>query len=324
LFSVRGLLEVLFPLMRSKLLIHDLNEWQSWRADQTHGMKGLPLMKAIAMNNNRLLILLILTATLISSAFLTQSKITVKGSDTMVILSQRWAETYMGKTPGASIQVTGGGSGVGLAALINGTTDIANASRPIKSTEVGKLKARYNTLGIEIPCARDGITIYLHESNKVQALTLKQLSDIYQARITNWKQLGGEDAPIKLYGRENGSGTYAYFKEVVVRGDFAASCQTLPGTSTVVNAVKRDKNGIGYGGAAYAAGIKHCKVKKDAVSPALLPTPENIAKNVYPISRYLYMYLRNRPTGELKKFIDWILSAEGRKIVTEVGYFPVN
>lgn len=276
------------------------------------------------MKRNRLLIVLMLTATIISSAFMMQSKITVKGSDTMVILSQRWAETYMGKNPGASIQVTGGGSGVGLAALINGTTDIANASRPIKSTEVEKLKARYNTLGVEIPCAKDGITIFLHESNKIQELTLKQLSDIYQAKITNWKQLGGDDAPIKLYGRENSSGTYVYFKEEVVLGDYAASCQTLPGTAAVVNAVKKDKNGIGYGGSAYAAGVKHCKVKKDAGSPALLPTPENIAKNVYPISRYLYMYLRNRPTGELKKFVDWILSAEGQKIVIEVGYFPVK
>ena len=271
-----------------------------------------------------LTITLLATALLISGAFMQQSKITVKGSDTMVILSQRWAETYMGKNPGASIQVTGGGSGVGLAALINGTTDIANASRPIKGTEVEKLKARYNTLGVEIPCAKDGITIFLHESNKVQELTLKQLSDIYQAKITNWKELGGTDAPIKLYGRENSSGTYAYFKEEVVLGDYAASCQTLPGTAAVVNAVKKDKNGIGYGGAAYAAGVKHCKVKKDAASPALLPTTENIAKNIYPISRYLYMYMRNRPTGDLKKFVDWILSPEGQKIVTEVGYFPVK
>jgi len=269
--------------------------------------------------------MLLLSATIIiSGAFMLQSKITVKGSDTMVILSQRWAEIYMGKNPGASIQVTGGGSGVGLAALINGTTDIANSSRPIKSTEVEKLKARYNTLGVEIPCAKDGITIFLHESNKVQELTLKQLSDIYQAKITNWKEVGGDDAPIKLYGRENSSGTYAYFKDEVVHGDYAASCQTLPGTAAVVNAVKKDKNGIGYGGAAYAAGVKHCKVKKDAGSPGLLPTADNIAKNVYPISRYLYMYMRNRPTGDLKKFVDWILSPDGQKIVTEVGYFPVK
>ena len=277
------------------------------------------------MNKNSILIALMAAIVLITgAAFMQQSKITVKGSDTMVILAQRWAEIYMGKNPAVSIQVTGGGSGVGLAALINGTTDIATSSRPIKSSEIEKLKARYNTLGVEIPCAKDGITIFLHESNKVKELTLKQLSDIYQAKITNWKQLGGEDASIKLYGRENSSGTYVYFKDEVVKGDYAASCQTLPGTAAVVNAVKKDKYGIGYGGAAYAAGVKHCMVKKDEKTAGVIPTPETIAKNQYPITRYLYIYLRNRPAGETKKYIDWILSPEGQKIITEVGYFPVK
>jgi phosphate transport system substrate-binding protein len=277
------------------------------------------------MKKNRILLVIMLAMAFITIvAFIPQTKITVKGSDTMVILAQRWAEIYMGKNPAVSIQVTGGGSGVGLAALINGTTDIANSSRPIKQTEIEKLKARYNTLGVEIPCAKDGITIFLNESNKVKELTLKQLSDIYQARVTNWKQVGGEDAPIKLYGRENSSGTYAFFKDEVIKGDYAASCQTLPGTAAVVNAVKKDKNGIGYGGAAYAQGVKHCFVKKDDKTPGIAPTPETIAKNQYPITRYLYIYLRNRPAGETKKYIDWILSAEGQKIITEVGYFPVK
>src|SRR5512147_1944606 len=134
-------------------------------------------------------------------AFIQQTKITIIGSDTMVILAQRWAEIYMKKNPTVNIQVTGGGSGVGLAALINGTTDIANSSRPIKPTEVQKLKDRYNTLGVEIPCAKDGITIFLNESNKVKELSVKQLSDIYSGRVTNWKNVGGDDATIKLYGR---------------------------------------------------------------------------------------------------------------------------
>jgi len=269
--------------------------------------------------------ILALAAILIAgSAFIQQTKITIKGSDTMVILAQRWAENYMQNNPSASIQVTGGGSGTGIAALINGTTDITTSSRPIKSTEVQKLKDRYNTLGVEIPCAKDGITVFLHESNKVKELTIKQLSDIYQAKITNWKQLGGDDAPIKLYGRENSSGTYVFFMEEVVKGDYAASCQTLPGTAAVVNAVKKDKNGIGYGGAAYAEGVKHCAVKKDAGTPAFMPTTESIAKNQYPITRYLYLYMRNRPTGEAKKFVDWILTPDGQKVVTEVGYFPVR
>ncbi len=271
-----------------------------------------------------LMISMILVVMVAAMAFMPADKITVKGSDTMVILSQKWAEVYMKKNSGVSIQVTGGGSGTGISALINGSTDIANSSRPMKKTEMEKLKQRYNTLGVEIPCAKDGITVYVHASNPVNELTLKQISDIFAGRVTNWKQVGGADADIKLYGRENSSGTYVFFKDNVVKTDYAASCQTLPGTAAVVNAVKKDKLGIGYGGAAYAEGVKHVKVKKDAKSPAYEPTPENVKKNLYPISRYLYMYTRNKPTGSMKAFIDWILGPEGQKMVTEVGYFPVK
>jgi phosphate transport system substrate-binding protein len=269
-------------------------------------------------------------ASVIMSAFVmfafmpAPNKITVKGSDTMVILAQKWAEVYMKTNPEVVIQVTGGGSGTGISALINGSTDICNSSRPLKRSEMDKLKERYNTMGIEIPCAKDGITIFLHESNPVKELSIKQLSDIYAGKVTNWKQVGGPDANIKLYGRENSSGTYVFFKDEVVKTDYASSCQTLPGTAAVVNAVKNDKNGIGYGGAAYAVGVKHCKVKKDDNSPAVEPTAENIKAGTYPITRYLYMYMTNRPTGEIKKYVDWILSPAGQSLVTELGYFPVK
>lgn len=267
--------------------------------------------------------LLILAA--ITFAFMpSPKKITVKGSDTMVILAQKWAEVYMKSNPDVVIQVTGGGSGTGISALINGATDICNASRPMKSSEIDKLKDRYGSLGVEIPCARDGITIYLNPANPVNELTLKQLGDIFSGRVKKWKQLGGPDADIKLYGRENSSGTYVFFQENVVKGDYATSCQTLPGTAAVVNAVSKDKYGIGYGGAAYASGVKICKVKKDDKSMAYAATPENIKSGVYPISRYLYMYTRNRPTGDIKKYIDWILGPGGQKLVSEIGYFPVK
>jgi phosphate transport system substrate-binding protein len=151
---------------------------------------------------------------------------------------------------------------------------------------------------------------------------LKQLSDIYTGKIKNWKEVGGNDAGIRLYGRENSSGTYTYFHDEVVKEDYAATTQSLPGTAAVVNAVKKDINGIGYGGAAYAVGVKNAKVKKDAKSTAYLPSAESIGKGEYPITRYLFMYLRNRPTGETKKYIDWILGPEGQMVVTEVGYFP--
>lgn len=260
----------------------------------------------------------------IGFSFISVDKITVKGSDTMVILAQKWAEVYMQKHPEASIQVTGGGSGVGIAALINGSTDIANSSRPMKPSELDKLKARYNTLGVEIPCAKDGISIYINKSNAVSELTLQQIGQIFSGKITNWKQVGGPDANIKLYGRESSSGTFVYFKDNVVKADYAPGCQTLPGTAAIVNAVKKDKFGIGYGGAAYAEGVKDCNVKKDAKSPAVAPTAATIKDKSYPITRYLFMYLKSRPTGAMKAYIDWILSPEGQKVITEVGYFPVK
>lgn len=274
------------------------------------------------MKNNKILPIMLILAVMASATAFSQAKITVKGSDTMVILAQRWAELYMKNNPRATIQVTGGGSGVGITALINGTTDICNASRPMKQTEIEKLKARYNTLGVEIACAKDGVTIFLNDANKVSELTLKQISDIYTGKIRNWKELGGDNAEIRLYGRENSSGTYTYLHDEVVKADYASTVQSLPGTAAVVNAVKKDVNGIGYGGAAYAVGVKYAKVKKDANSTGYVPSTEAIGNGQYPITRFLYMYLRNRPTGETKKYIDWILSTEGQMVVTEVGYFP--
>lgn len=267
----------------------------------------------------------IMTLAFFTFAFMpAPKKITVKGSDTMVILAQKWAEVYMKSHPQAVVQVTGGGSGTGISALINGATDICNSSRPMKQSEMDKLKDRYASLGIEIPCAKDGVTIFLNESNPVKELTLKQLGNIFSGKTRNWKEVGGPDEDIKLYGRENSSGTYVFFKDNVVKTDYAASCQTLPGTAAVVNAVSKDKFGIGYGGAAYAAGVKHCLVKKDDKSPGYFANAETVKSGQYPITRYLYMYLCNRPTGEIKAYIDWILSPDGQKLVTEIGYFPVK
>jgi len=253
------------------------------------------------------------------SGFFSEEKITIKGSDTIVILSQRWAEKFMSKNGGVSIQVTGGGSGTGISALINGTTDICNASRPMKKSEIQKLKERFGTVGVEIPCAKDGITIYLNPSNPVSDISVSQLKQIYTGKITNWKQLGGKDAKIILYSRENNSGTYVFFKDNILGGqDYAPSCQNLPGTAAVVNAVTKDANGIGYGGHGYSKGVKICKVN------GIEPNKSTIGNGSYPISRSLFMYVRNRPSGEIKKFIDWVLSAEGQKIVTDIGYFPLH
>jgi len=254
-----------------------------------------------------------------------QSKITVKGSDTMVILAQKWAEIFMKKNAEISVQVTGGGSGTGFAALINGTTDICNASRPIKDKEIAQIKEKFNTTPIEIKTAIDGIAVYLNETNGIDELTIAQVKDIYTGKITNWKDVGGPDTKIIVYGRENSSGTYEFFKEHVLQNnDFANQVQTLPGTAAVVNAVGNDKNGIGYGGTAYSKGIKLAKVKKDAATEGVLPTEENVKGGKYPVSRYLYMYILKKPEGDMKTFIDWVLSKEGQSVVSEVGYFPLR
>lgn len=251
--------------------------------------------------------------------------VTVKGSDTMVILGQRWAEAYMAAHPGETIQVTGGGSGTGFAALINGTTDLCQGSRPIKDEEKRQIEARYGGPPHEIVVAKDGLAVYLHESHPIAELTLAQIRDIYTGAITRWNQVGGPNAPIVLYGRENSSGTYEYFKEhVLEKADFAAAVQTLPGTAAVVNAVARDPNGIGYGGAAYLKGVKECAVKRDAAAPSVLPTAENVRSGAYPIARDLFFYSRKAPEGPMKDFVDFVLSDRGQTLVTEVGYFPVR
>ncbi|MEO8378805.1 MAG: phosphate ABC transporter substrate-binding protein [Acidobacteriota bacterium] len=269
--------------------------------------------------------LLVLLLGALALPALAAKPLSIKGSDTMVIMNARLAEAFMARNPGTAIQVTGGGSGVGLAALINGTTDIAAASRPIKTSEVDKLKQRFATVGYAYPIARDGLSVYLNGVNPVKELTLAQLRGIYTGAYTNWKQVGGNDAPIILYSRENSSGTYTYFKDNVLLGkDFTARTQTLQGTAAVVNAVANDANGIGYGGVAYAKGIRFAAVKKDDKSAAYLPSLETVRSGEYPISRYLYLYTRVKASGQMKAFIDWATGAEGQAIVAKVGYFPVK
>jgi phosphate transport system substrate-binding protein len=253
------------------------------------------------------------------------NSITIKGSDTMVILGQRWAEIYMKIHPDAIVQVTGGGSGTGIAALINGGTDICQASRPIKDDENKLIAAKRGTPSTEIPVAQDGIAIYVNEQNPVSSLTIEQLKNIYQGKINNWSELGWDKKEIIIYGRENNSGTYMYFKEHVLKGeDFINNVQSLPGTAAVVNAISKDKYSLGYGGMAYAKGIKEVSVKKDESSPAVKPSVENIISGAYPISRKLFFYIVGEPKPNVKVFIDWVLSDEGQNICKEVGYVGIN
>jgi len=210
-----------------------------------------------------LLTLGIVTGLFFSITCALAENITVKGSDTLVILAQKWAEVYMSKHPETKIQVTGGGSGIGFAALQNNTTDIADASRPIKATEKSACIKSLGKSPREYKVALDGLSVYVHADNRLNELSIEQLEKIFTGKVSNWKELGANDAPITVYSRENSSGTYEFFKEHILKGqDFVSSAQTMPGTAALLQSVSRDKNGIGYGGAAYGHGAKALKIKK--------------------------------------------------------------
>jgi phosphate transport system substrate-binding protein len=250
--------------------------------------------------------------------------VTIKGSDTMVILGQRWAETYMKINPDKRIQVTGGGSGTGIAALINGGTDICEASRPMKEKEKEMVRGRHGKDVTEIPVALDGVAVYVPQSSPLQSLTQAQLKSIYTGTITNWRDVGGPDQRIIAYSRENNSGTYVFFKEHVLNNeDFAREVQTLPGTAAVVNAISKDPASIGYGGIAYASGIKALAIKRDESSEAVIPTMQTVDSGQYPLSRQLFFYTVGGPSGETREFIDWVLGPEGQKICEAVGFYPL-
>ena len=227
--------------------------------------------------------------------------------------------------PDVTIQVTGGGSGTGIAALIDGTTDICQASRAMKQEEKDKLKANKNVEAVETPVALDALAIYVNKENPVTALTLEQAQKIFLGEITDWKDVGGKPGKIVLYGRENSSGTYVYFQEHVLKGkDFPPAYQALPGTGGVVDAVSKDKGGIGYGGIGYAKDIKTLNVAKDKDTAPVEPTMANVLNNSYPISRQLFWYTAGPPQGSVKPLVDWVLSPEGQKLVSEKGFYPLK
>ena len=267
----------------------------------------------------------VLAAALALAGSAQAGNITVKGSDTLVVLAQKWAEAYMGKNADTKIQVTGGGTGTGFAALQNKSTDLCNASRKIKPAEQINCVKVFGKRPTEYKVCLDGLSVYVSADNPVKELTVAQIAGIFNGNTKNWKEVGGADAPITVYSRENSSGTYEFFKEHVLQGkDFASSAQTMPGTAAVLQAVAKDKNGIGYGGAAYGAGAKHLAIKKDVASPAIEPTEENVVSGSYPIWRYLYVYVNPAlDKGEIAAYLNWMRSDAGQKLVKEVGYYPL-
>ncbi len=269
-----------------------------------------------------LFILALAAATSVSAL---AGNITVKGSDTLVILAQKWAEVYMSQHTDVKIQVSGGGSGIGFAALQNQTTDLCDASRKIKAAELQKCIVAFNARPTEYKVALDGLSVYVNPENSLKELTLDQVGGIFTGKIKNWKEVGGPDAPITVYSRENSSGTYEFFKEHVLKGkDFAASAQTMPGTAAIVQAVMKDKNGIGYGGAAYGGSSKLLAIKKTDASPAISPTEETVMNGTYPIWRHLFVYVDPaKDKGEIAAYLSWIRSDDGQKHVKDIGYYPL-
>jgi phosphate transport system substrate-binding protein len=254
-----------------------------------------------------------------------------KGSDTIVNLALAWAEKYQAEHPDVRISVTGGGSGTGIAALINKTVDIANASRQIKAEEVTEAKAN----GVEPKehiIAKDAIAVIVNPENPVSQLTLKQISDIYSGKINNWAEVGGEDRPIVRLSRETNSGTHVYFLETVIRlGNskdktlFSMDTLLLPSSEGIVAEVRQNPNAIGYDGLGYVPkDLKMIAIAKEAGGTYVLPSIATVNDKTYPIARDLYMYTNGEPTGAVKTYLDWILSPEAQKIVADLGFVPVS
>jgi phosphate transport system substrate-binding protein len=254
-----------------------------------------------------------------------------KGSDTIVNLALAWAERYNELHPEVSISVTGGGSGTGIAALINGTVDIANASRRIKPEEEQAIQENGNT-PVEFVIARDAIAVVINPSNPVDNLTLQQISDIYSGKFINWSEVGGEDRPIVRLSRETNSGTHVYFLEEVLRlGDkenktlFAPNTLLLPSSEGIGAEIRQNPNAIGYDGLGYVTeDMKVVAVARQDGAPYILPSAETVNLGDYPIARDLYMYTNGEPSGEVATYLAWILSPEAQTIVSELGFVPIN
>jgi phosphate transport system substrate-binding protein len=254
--------------------------------------------------------------------------VTIKGSDTMVHLVSSWAEAFMNTHKDSEISVTGGGSGTGIAAMINGTTDICAASRKMKPKEISMAEQK-GIEPMEHIVARDGIAVVVNPENPVSVMTVEQIGKIYTGAYTNWNQVGGPDKPIMVLSRESSSGTYVFFQEhVLQKKDYTTRARLLPATSAIIQAVSSDAWSIGYVGLGYAADagdkVKMISVKENAEAPAIVPSEATVSSGEYSIARPLQLYTKGEPAGVSKDFIDFCLSKEGQKIVVETGYVPVK
>ena len=282
-----------------------------------------------------LLCLLVLTACGSSSGqtnsqLQTSAYIENKGSDTIVNLALAWAERYQVEHPEVSISVTGGGSGTGIAALLNKTVDIANASRAMSAEE--KSQAEANGIDpVEFVIARDAIAVIVNPENPVRQLTLQQISDIYSGKIKNWSEVGGDDRPIVRLSRETNSGTHVYFLDTVLRlGDktnttlFSTDTLLLPSSEGIISEVRQNPNAIGYDGLGYVpSDLKMIGIARGSSGPYVLPSIQSVNDDSYPVARDLYVYTAGQPTGAIKDYLDWILSPEAQAIVADLGFVPI-
>jgi len=254
-----------------------------------------------------------------------------KGSDTIVNLALAWAERYQTLQPDVRLSVTGGGSGTGITSLINGTVDIANASRAIKQEEIEAAEAN-GIEPVEHVIARDAIAVIVNPQNPVDELTLDQISRIYKGEITNWQEVGGENRPIVRLSRETNSGTHVYFLEAVVRlGNsndktiFSPLTLLLPSSEGIISEVSSNPNAIGYDGLGYVTEeVKMIAVSPGKGQPYVLPSIQSVNDQTYPIARDLYMYSRQDSSQAVLDFLDWILSVEAQQIVADLGFVPVQ
>jgi phosphate transport system substrate-binding protein len=248
--------------------------------------------------------------------------INVAGSDTMVNVAQAWAEKFSTANPGVMVTVKGGGSGTGIAALINGTVDFADASREIKPEETTAAQGK-GVNPVATAVANDGISVVVNPANKVTDLSIEQLGKIYRGEITNWKDVGGADAPIVLLGRDTSSGTYEFFGETVVGKDaqYAKSMRNLQSNQAIIDEVSKNVNAVGYVGLGYAQSAG-TSVKRLTLG-GIEDTVDNVLSAAYPLSRKLYMISNGQPEGAKKAYLDWILSAEGQALVQEQGFVPL-
>ena len=260
----------------------------------------------------------------ITTLFAQAQKVVIKGSDTVLPLAQKEAESYMKKNTGKSITVIGGGSGVGLAALIDNSTDIAMSSRKMKMDERMKMQDAGKAYK-EVIIANDALSVIVNPQNKVSQLTRQQLEGIFTGKIKNWKEVGGEDMKIIVYSRETSSGTYEFFKDhVMMRKNYASSVLNMPATGAIVQSVSQTKGAIGYVGLAYMTKeVKDIAVSYDGKN-FVMGSLETAMNKTYPIVRPLYYYYQTSKESTVKPFIDFILSAEGQKIVQQVGYIPLK